>query len=79
MRADQLPFGPRQRRTLVAVLGAVDPGAESPGESLARLVLKGLGLPVRSQVVLRDLDGVIGRVDFVVDERVVVEFDGLVK
>lgn len=78
-RADELALGPRQRRMVAAALGAVDPASESPGESLSRLLLKGIGVALRSQVVLRDQDGVIARVDFLVDERVVVEFDGLVK
>jgi very-short-patch-repair endonuclease len=57
----------------------VDSAAESPGESLTRLLLRSLGWSVRSQVRIPDGSGLIGRVDFVVGERVVVEFDGLIK
>jgi very-short-patch-repair endonuclease len=46
---------------------------------LTRLLLAGLGLAVRSQVRLFDELGLMGRVDFLVGEKVVVEFDGLVK
>ncbi|GAB3442847.1 hypothetical protein GCM10027517_20440 [Phycicoccus ginsengisoli] len=69
--------GRRRARTMVKNL---DPAAESPGESLTRLLLGALGLPVRSQVELRDSSGrFVGRVDFLVAGRVVVEFDGAVK
>jgi very-short-patch-repair endonuclease len=44
-----------------------------------RLLLSGLGLSFRSQVDIRDDTGFVGRVDFLVEDRVVVEFDGLVK
>ena len=57
----------------------MDPTAESPGESLTRLLLGGLGLSFRSQVEIRDAAGFVGRVDFLVEGRVVVEFDGLSK
>ncbi|KGN36465.1 hypothetical protein N803_04380 [Knoellia subterranea KCTC 19937] len=56
-----------------------DPQAESPGESRTRLLLSGAGFEVRSQVTITDDGGDIGRVDFLVGGRVVVEFDGLVK
>jgi very-short-patch-repair endonuclease len=62
-----------------AAISAVDPACESPGETRTRLVLQSAGLDVRSQVALHDADGFIGRVDFLVGERVVVEFDGAVK
>lgn len=52
--------------------------AESPGESLLRLRLRRMGLAVREQVVLVDVEGV-PRVDFLVDDRLVVEFDGKAK
>ena len=52
--------------------------AESPGESLLRLRLRRMGVAVREQVVLVDLDGV-PRVDFLVDDRLVIEFDGRAK
>lgn len=65
-------------RARAAVL-AVDPTCESPGETRTRLILVEAGLDVRSQVSLSDDEGFIGRVDFLVGNRVVVEFDGAVK
>jgi len=62
-----------------AAIDAADPKAESPGESLTRLVLVTAGLEVRSQVTIEDRHGFIGRVDLLVGGRVVVEFDGAVK
>lgn len=62
-----------------AAVDAADARAESPGESLTRLILRAAGLTVRPQVVITDSAGVIGRVDFLVGNNVVVEFDGLVK
>lgn len=59
-----------------------DPRCESPGESRTRLVLHTIpGAPqVRSQHVVRDSFGRdVARVDFLVGERVVVEFDGRMK
>ena len=76
---DRAPLGPRQRAKAEAVLAMADPRCESPGESLTRILLVGLAPPVRSQVNIRDEAGLIGRVDFLVGERVVVEFDGMVK
>jgi very-short-patch-repair endonuclease len=76
---DRALLGPRQRARVAAVLAMSDPRCESPGESLTRVLLVGLGLPVRSQVNVRDRVGLIGRVDFLVGDRVVVEFDGMVK
>ena len=58
---------------------ATDAAAESPGESLTRLLLSGLGWPVRSQVRIHDEHGLVGRVDFLVGTNVIVEFDGMVK
>ncbi|KQU67528.1 type IV toxin-antitoxin system AbiEi family antitoxin domain-containing protein [Phycicoccus sp. Root101] len=78
--ADRLLPGLRGRARVRRVLAAMDPLAESPGESRTRLVLSALGLPVESQVVVRDEQGgFVGRVDFLVAGRVVVEFDGAVK
>ncbi|KRE58934.1 hypothetical protein ASG70_17010 [Phycicoccus sp. Soil748] len=78
--ADRLLGGLRGRARVRRVLAAMDPRAESPGESRTRLVISALGLPVASQVTVRDeLGGFVGRVDFLVAGRVVVEFDGAVK
>lgn len=61
-------------------LRLLDSRSESAGESRTRLLLGDLGHATRSQVPIEDAPGhVVARVDFLVDERVVVEFDGLVK
>ncbi|KGN40176.1 hypothetical protein [Knoellia aerolata] len=65
--------------TVRHAIAASDSRCESPGETLTRLVLVAAGLTVRSQVSLDDEDGFIGRVDLLVGDRVVVEFDGAVK
>jgi very-short-patch-repair endonuclease len=60
--------------------GDVDPASESVGESRARLLLTDLGFEVRSQVPVADRGGItFARVDFLVGEHVVVEFDGMLK
>ena len=76
---ERASLGPRQRAKVAAVLAMADRRCESAGESLTRMLLTGLALRVRSQVALHDHLGLIGRVDFLVGDRVVVEFDGLVK
>jgi len=71
----------RGSRAARLVAAAVDPLAESPGESLsrARMIEHGLPLPVLQHEV-RDRDGFVGRVDFWWPHvRVVGEFDGRVK
>lgn len=78
-RARLMP-GLRGSRRVRRALASVDGASESPGESRTRLVLSALGLPVESQVKVRDGGGrVVARVDFLVAGRVVVEFDGAVK
>lgn len=70
----------RGRRRVDRALASIDPLCESPGESRTRLLLVALGLPVESQVVIRDAFGrFVARVDLLVAGRVVVEFDGAVK
>lgn len=72
----------RAKATAKQLLAHTDPVCESPGETRTRLLLRDLDLgeDVRSQVSLYDGDGdFVARVDFLVGERVVVEFDGLVK
>ncbi len=76
LRGLGLRYGARQARDAIA---AVDPKCESPGETRTRIILVAADLRVRSQVSLSDLEGFIGRVDFLVEDRVVVEFDGAVK
>ena len=71
---------PRQALRAERWLRQTDPASESVGESRTRLLLSDLGHPVRSQVRLTDAFGtVVARVDLLVGEHVVVEFDGLVK
>ena len=76
LEACRLRYGAPQAR---AAIDAVDPACESPGETRTRLILRAAGLEVRSQVSLGDDAGFIGRVDLLVGDRVVVEFDGAVK
>lgn len=59
------------RRKALLMLHA-DAGAGSPAETLARVALRSRGLTVDTQA---HIDGV-GRVDFLVDGRLVVEVDG---
>ena len=56
-----------------------DPASESVGETRTRVMLRDLGFSVQSQQTLRRGRAFVARVDFLVEELVVVEFDGLVK
>jgi very-short-patch-repair endonuclease len=57
-----------------------DPKSESVGETRTRLLLHDLGYEVLSQVsVLDERHSFVARVDFLVNKRIVVEFDGLRK
>lgn len=76
---EALGLVPRARARLNRLLDLADPGCESVGETRTRVMLVDLGLHVRSQVDIHDAEGFVGRVDFLVGERVVVEFDGMVK
>ncbi|WP_377645033.1 type IV toxin-antitoxin system AbiEi family antitoxin domain-containing protein [Oryzobacter terrae] len=71
------------RRELVRAtrwLSQLDAASESVGETRARLLLHDLGHPTTSQVRVADAAGVVvARVDLLVGDRVVIEFDGLVK
>ncbi|NNM46812.1 type IV toxin-antitoxin system AbiEi family antitoxin domain-containing protein [Knoellia koreensis] len=78
--AERLGPSLRGKRRLRNAVAALDPKCESVGESRTRLILAALGLPFDSQVPIRDVDGhLVGRVDFLVAGRVIVEFDGAVK
>lgn len=68
-----------RRIQLSAMLALVDPQCASVGESRTRLLLHDLGLSFRTQVRIDDDEGFIGRVDFLLEGGVVVEFDGMVK
>lgn len=76
---DDLALGPRSRRRLELVIDGSDPECESVGETRTRVLLTDLGLAVRSQVEIHDARGFVGRVDFLLGDRVIVEFDGMVK
>lgn len=69
----------RQRRQARLAIAATEPLTESIGESRTRLILKDAGFAIVPQVEIRNAQRVLGRVDFLVDDCVVVEFDGLVK
>jgi very-short-patch-repair endonuclease len=58
-----------------------DARSESVGESRTRLLLNAIGFRPTPQVEIRDRRGrLIGRVDFLLErERIIVEFDGLMK
>ncbi|NYF97839.1 type IV toxin-antitoxin system AbiEi family antitoxin domain-containing protein [Janibacter cremeus] len=76
---DDLALGPRARRRLELVIEGSDAACESVGETRTRVLLTDLGMDVRSQVDIHDATGFVGRVDFLVGDRVIVEFDGMVK
>lgn len=81
---DRLSLSTRLRRRADAIVAACDPLCESVGESRARLLLTDILVTtphrLRSQVEIRDDTGrFVARVDLLVGQRVVVEFDGLVK
>lgn len=62
------------------VLSLADDACESVGETRTRILLQDLGFEVNSQVDIRDRGGrLVGRVDFLVEGKVIVEFDGAAK
>ncbi|MBM6400790.1 type IV toxin-antitoxin system AbiEi family antitoxin domain-containing protein [Phycicoccus sonneratiae] len=70
---------PMQQQRAQSVLARCSALSESPGESLTRLFLVDAGFEVRAQVPIADEVGLVARVDLLVGERVVVEFDVAVK
>lgn len=56
-----------------------DPTAQRPGESISRLYLARAGFQVRSQIPIRSAHGTEYAVDFLLDDRVLGEFDGQLK
>lgn len=64
-----------------AATAFADGSSESVGESRLRVLMANEGLPTpKSQVEIRDADGrLIGRVDFLLLDQLIVEFDGAVK
>ncbi len=80
VEVDRVARSPREAARLEAMLSRADAACESVGEIRTRLLLEDLGYSVRSQVRVSDEDGrLVGRVDFMIDDCVVVEFDGMVK
>jgi very-short-patch-repair endonuclease len=79
--AAELAVEPRVRghRRAARMVDLCDGRSESVGESRLRMVLRGAGFAVRSQVALGDDNAVFARVDFLVGDRVIVEFDGALK
>lgn len=69
----------RGRSPARRALALADPHSESVGETRARVLLNDLGYAVQSQVTVCRGPRFLGRVDFLVEGCVVVEFDGLVK
>lgn len=65
--------------TARAAVQFADGRAESAGESRARMIFDRNGFRVALQQWFEDLDGVVGRVDMLIDGKVVIEFDGAVK
>ena len=76
---DALVPGPLGRARLDAVLARADKACESVGETRTRVILEDFGYAPATQVRLHDSEGFIGRVDFLIEDAVVVEFDGMVK
>lgn len=70
---------PRRRRRVHLALAAADATTESIGESRTRIILRDAGFVVVPQFVVEHRGRFVARVDFLVDDCVVVEFDGLVK
>lgn len=79
LRAAVAHLAERVRGRVDRCIDLTDAACESPGESRTRLFLHDLGHRFQSQVSIRDAAGLVGRVDFLVEGKVVVEFDGLVK
>lgn len=76
----RLAESPRSAVRAERWLREADAASESVGETRTRLLLTDLGHDVRSQVPIADSTGVVfARVDFLLGEKVVVEFDGLLK
>lgn len=74
---DLVPRG--KRRHVRAAIEAADGRSESVGESRTRIVLVDGGFDVTPQFEVREGRTLLGRVDFLVDGCVIVEFDGLIK
>ena len=69
----------RRRAPVNLAIAATEASTESVGETRTRIILRDAGFAVRPQAEILDGRRLVGRVDFLVDDCVVVEFDGLVK
>jgi very-short-patch-repair endonuclease len=78
---DEAATSPRIRgtRRVASMIDLCDERSESVGESRLRLLLASAGLTVRSQVRVLHRGSTVARVDFLIGDRVVVEFDGAIK
>lgn len=71
--------GSNQTRARQAI-GSMDGSAESPGESLLRLLVRRAGIDVEPQFLVEDDERVIARADFRIGgTNVLIEFDGKLK
>lgn len=69
-----------EAKVIDRIVALSDAKCESVGETRTRVLLLDLGLAPRSQVVIHDhADHFVGRVDFLIDDRIVIEFDGAIK
>jgi hypothetical protein len=71
--------GRRGAHRLREVSAVASPLSESPAESYSHGRLIGWGFHVEQQVTIADGDGVLRRVDFLIDDSIAGEVDGLVK
>lgn len=72
--------GRPERSRLERIVDRADADCESVGETRTRILLQDMGYDVRTQVNIRDEDGRrVARVDFLIGDLLVVEFDGMVK
>lgn len=70
---------PRWHSRVRLAIAFSDARSESVGESRTRIILRDAGFAVVPQFEVRDGQRFLGRVDFLVDGLVVVEFDGMIK
>ncbi len=79
LKAAVMQVARRWRRLVRRVIDAIEPLTESVGETRTRIILVDADLRFVPQVEMKDEKTFLGRVDFLVDGCVVVEFDGMVK
>lgn len=79
LRAAVDHLAPKWRRLVRRAIDAIEPLTESVGETRTRIILVDADLRFVPQVDMKDGKAFLGRVDFLVDGCVVIEFDGMVK